>query len=323
MNVLGIETSCDETAAAVVGTAVLSDVAWSQEIHSEYGGVVPEIAAREHVDRIGAAVRKALADAALDRPDAVAVTAGPGLIGAVLVGLCYAKGLAAGWDVPFIAVNHLEGHLMSGGLDAPLVFPFLGLVVSGGHTAVYLVYGPGHIRTLTNTADDAAGEAYDKVAKMLGLPYPGGPVVDRLAATGDPKRVVFPRPFTADDRFSFSGLKSAVRNHLQRADRASTEDVCAGFQAAVVDCLVSRTLRAARETGVRRVMLGGGVAANRGLRTALAASGLDVTIPPLNRCTDNAAMIAFAGRERLLRGERHALSVSARASWPLDCEPAA
>lgn len=321
MDVLGIETSCDETAAAVVGERVRSDVAWSQEIHAEYGGVVPEIAAREHVDRIGAAVRRALGDAGLTRPDAVAVTAGPGLIGAVLVGLCYAKGLAAGWDVPLIAVNHLEGHLMSGGLDAPLVFPFLGLVVSGGHTAIYLVHGPGHIRTLTSTADDAAGEAYDKVAKMLGLPYPGGPVVDRLAAAGDASRVPLPRPFTADDRFSFSGLKSAVRNHLQRADRASTEDVCASFQAAVIDCLCGRLMRASRATGVRRVMLGGGVAANRGLRAALLATGLEVTVPPLARCTDNAAMIAFAGRQRLLRGERDPLSVTARAVWPLDVGP--
>lgn len=317
MNVLGVETSCDETAASVVGPdGVLSDVTWSQDVHAVYGGVVPELAARSHVEKVGAAVRAALAEAGIERPDAVAATAGPGLIGAVLVGLSMGKGLAAGWGVPFVGINHLEGHLLSPLLepDAP-AWPFLALVVSGGHTTLYRCDALDAYTVLGETRDDAAGEAFDKVARMLGLGYPGGPVVDRLAAQGDPQRVTLPRPMPGQFDFSFSGLKTAVRVHLLSKDVASDEDVCASFQAAVIGCLVGRVLAAAEETGIRRVALGGGVAANRGLREALRATGLQVCIPPVHRCTDNAAMIAHAGRLRLLAGQRDPLSTTARASW--------
>ncbi len=318
MRVLGIESSCDETAAAVVGPeGVLCDVVYSQDIHAEYGGVVPELAARAHVEKIATVVRKAMASLEGEPPDAVAATAGPGLIGAVLVGLSFAKSMAAGWGVPFVGVNHLEGHLLSPTLepDGP-AFPYLCLVVSGGHTTLYLAEGVGRYQTLGETVDDAAGEAFDKVARMLDLGYPGGPVVDRRAQQGHPEAVAFPRPDPGGLDWSFSGLKTAVRQHLQRPDRASTEDVCASFQAAVVDCLADRVLRAAKQTGVRRVGLAGGVAANGALRERFARLDLDVTVPPRHRCTDNGAMIAHAGRMRLLAGERHGLALGARPQWP-------
>lgn len=317
MKVLGIETSCDETAAAVVGPdGVLSDVTHSQEMHARYGGVVPELAARAHIEKVGAVVVAALAEAGIERPDAVAATAGPGLIGAVLVGLSYGKALAAGWDVPFVAINHLEGHLLSPLLepDAP-AWPFLALVVSGGHTTLYLCRSVGAYEVLGETVDDAAGEAFDKVARMLGLGYPGGPLVDAAAARGDATAVRLPRPLPGVLDFSFSGLKTAVRTHLLSGRPASDDDVCASFQAAVIDCLVTRVKQAAERTGVSRVAVGGGVAANRGLREALQASGLQVCLPPARRCTDNAAMIANAGRLRLLLGQRDPLSAAARASW--------
>jgi N6-L-threonylcarbamoyladenine synthase len=318
VRVLGIESSCDETAAAVVGPeGVLCDVVYSQDIHAEYGGVVPELAARAHVEKIATVVRKAMASLEGEPPDAVAATAGPGLIGAVLVGLSFAKSMAAGWGVPFVGVNHLEGHLLSPTLepDGP-AFPYLCLVVSGGHTTLYLAEGVGRYQTLGETVDDAAGEAFDKVARMLDLGYPGGPVVDRRAQQGHPEAVAFPRPDPGGLDWSFSGLKTAVRQHLQRPDRASTEDVCASFQAAVVDCLADRVLRAAKQTGVRRVGLAGGVAANGALRERFARLDLDVTVPPRHRCTDNGAMIAHAGRMRLLAGERHGLALGARPQWP-------
>jgi N6-L-threonylcarbamoyladenine synthase len=317
LRVLGIETSCDETAASVVGAdGVLSDVTHSQAVHERYGGVVPELAARAHVEKVGAVVLAALAEAGIERPDAVAATAGPGLLGAVLVGLSHAKALAAGWDLPFVAVNHLEGHLLAGLLEptAPS-WPFLALVVSGGHTTLYLCRALGSYEVLGETVDDAAGEAYDKVARMLGLGYPGGPIVDRMAAQGDATVVRFPRPLPGALDFSFSGLKTAVRTHLLSTDRASDAEVCAGFQAAVVDCLITRVQQAAARTGVQRITIGGGVAANRGLREALLRTGLEVCLPPIGRCTDNAAMIAHAGRLRLLAGQRDPLSAVARASW--------
>ncbi len=317
--VLGLETSCDETAGAVVdASGVRAELAYSQAVHAAYGGVVPELAARAHIEKIGAVVVAALAQAGVDRPDAVAATAGPGLIGAVLVGFAYGKALALGWGVPFLAVNHLEGHLLAPMIDAPeLVFPFLGLVVSGGHTAIYRVDGLGQYTVLGRTVDDAAGEAYDKVARMLGIAYPGGPGVDALAANGDPNRVAFARPLAGADDFSFSGIKTAVRTHLLSADRASDADVAASFQAAVAEGLVGRLQRASRTTGIRRVSIGGGVACNRGLRAALVASDLDVTLPRAALCTDNAAMIAHVGRLRWLAGQHDALSVEARASWPI------
>jgi len=323
VNVLGIETSCDETAASVVGPqGVLSDVVHTQEVHAAYLGVVPELASRAHVEKVTAVTRAALDQAGVDRPDAVAATAGPGLIGAVLVGLSFGKSLALGWDVPFVGVNHLEGHLLSPLLEprSP-AFPFLALVVSGGHTALYLARSLGDYETLGETADDAAGEAYDKVARMLGLGYPGGPAVDRLAATGDPAAVALPRPRSPHGPlgFSFSGLKTAVRQHLQGPAPALDADVCASFQAAVIDVLCTRLTRAVARTGVDRVAVAGGVAANSGLRTRLAEladrGAFSVTVPPRSRCTDNGAMIAHAGRLRLVGGQRDPLSTAARPTW--------
>lgn len=331
MIVLGIETSCDETAASVVGPdGVLSDVVYTQEIHADYGGVVPELAGRAHADKIVATVTAALERAGVVQPDAVAATSGPGLIGAVLVGLCFGKAAAAGWGVPFIGVNHLEGHLLSGTLEPNRPdFPFLSLVVSGGHTSLYLAEGVGEYTVLGETVDDAAGEAFDKVARMMGLGYPGGPVVDRLASLGNSQAVDLPRPRpkmrpprtpsghrgTRPLDMSFSGLKTAVRSHIERSDRASDEDVCASFQQAVVDVLIDRIRRAAETTGVNRVTMAGGVAANSQLRSALTAVDMEVCLPPKHRCTDNAAMIAHAGRLRLLAGERHGLDRGARAQW--------
>lgn len=331
MIVLGIETSCDETAASVVGPAgVLSDVVYTQEVHADYGGVVPELAGRAHADKIVSTVELALQRAGIERPNAVAATSGPGLIGAVLVGLCFGKAAAAGWGVPFIGVNHLEGHLLSGLLepDGP-AFPFLSLVVSGGHTSLYLAEGVGQYRVLGETVDDAAGEAFDKVARMLDLGYPGGPAVDRMSTQGNPHAVALPRPrpkLTAPRTpsghrgtrpldMSFSGLKTAVRAHINGPERASDADLCASFQQAVVDVLVDRIKRAADETGVRRVTMAGGVAANSQLRHALSSLDMDVCLPPKHRCTDNAAMIAHVGRLRLAMGEHHGLDRGARAQW--------
>jgi N6-L-threonylcarbamoyladenine synthase len=317
MRVLGIETSCDESAASIVdGVGVRSDVVYSQEVHAAFGGVVPELAARAHVEKIGVVVRSALAKAGIERPDAVAATAGPGLIGAVLVGFSTAKALAFGWGVPFVSVNHLEGHLLSPLLEPdPPQWPFVALVVSGGHTAFYLARGLGDYETLGSTVDDAAGEAYDKVARMMGLGYPGGPFIDRLATQGDDNRVRFPRPKPGGLDLSFSGLKTAVRTHLRGEGRASDADVPASFQAAVLDCLVSRLERAIQETGVRHVALAGGVAANQALRARVQALPVHVTIPPRHRCTDNGAMIAHAGRLHLLAGRRESLDAGVRPGW--------
>lgn len=331
MIVLGIETSCDETAASVVGPlGVLSDVVYTQEIHQEYGGVVPELAGRAHADKIVSTVRAALSRAGIERPDAVAATSGPGLIGAVLVGLCFGKSAAAGWGVPFIGVNHLEGHLLSAMLEpnGP-EFPFLSLVVSGGHTSLYLAKALGEYEVLGETVDDAAGEAFDKVARMLDLGYPGGPVVDRLAREGDSMAVKLPRPQpkmrapktpsghrgTRPLDMSFSGLKTAVRSHVESDSRASTPDICASFQQAVVDVLTHRVKKASAKTGVNVITMAGGVAANSQLREAMCGIGLDARLPPKHRCTDNAAMIAHAGRLRLLNGESHGLDRAARARW--------
>ncbi len=335
MFVLGIESSCDETAASVVGPAsdgaagsvVLSDVIHSQRIHAEYGGVVPELASRSHADKVVATTRAALAQAGLERPDAVAATAGPGLLGAVLVGLCFGKALAASWGVPFIGVNHLEGHLLSPLLeDDPPTWPFLALVVSGGHTTLYEARALGDYRVLAETVDDAAGEAWDKVARMLGLGYPGGPIIDRLAAGGDPTRFDLPRPVVRDRQtreptldWSFSGLKTAVRQRLEADADARAEDIAAAFQQAAVDVLLDRVQRAVQQTGIRQVAVSGGVAANSALRTRLAAlhdqGQLRLTIPPRSRCTDNGAMIAHAGRLRVLAGQRDPLGLKARARW--------
>ncbi len=318
VRVLGIETSCDETAAAVVGPeGILSDVIHTQQVHEEYLGVVPELAARAHVEKICAVTRAALEQAGVERPDAVAATAGPGLIGAVLVGLSFGKSLALGWGVPFLGVNHLEGHLLSPVLESEVLeFPFLALVVSGGHTTLYLARSLGEYETLATTVDDAAGEAYDKVARILGRGYPGGPLIDALAQGGDPAAIAFPRPRANKVDFSFSGLKTAVRSHVLGADRKSDADVAASFQAAVVDVLLDRVLWAVDETGVDRVALSGGVAANSLLRTRIQElPGVDAFVPERSRCTDNGAMIAHAGRLHLLAGRRHGLEFSARPRW--------
>jgi N6-L-threonylcarbamoyladenine synthase len=320
MVVLGIESSCDETAASIVdASGVRSDVVHTQAIHEAFGGVVPEHAARAHTEKLGAVVRAALAEAGVERPEAVVATAGPGLIGAVLVGFSYGKALAAGWGVPFLGVNHLEGHLLAALLEDPAPsFPFLGLVVSGGHTTLYRADGLDDYAVLASTVDDAAGEAYDKVARMLELGYPGGPIVDRLAAGGDPTAIAFPRPRAPDLDWSFSGLKTAVRAYLRKTPDADVADVCASFQAAVVDVLLDRVTRAARRTGLSSVAFAGGVAANAELRRRAAETDLDVFFPPRHRCTDNAAMIAHAGRLRLLAGESHPLDAAVRPRWSLE-----
>lgn len=318
MNVLGIESSCDETAAAVVGPeGVRSDIIWSQAIHARWGGVVPELASRAHAEQIVPVVRAALEQAGITRPDAVAATAGPGLVGAVLVGLSFGKAAAAGWGVPFRAVNHLEAHLLSALLESPApAFPFLALVVSGGHTTLYLARAVGSYETLAETVDDAVGEAYDKVARLLGLGYPGGPAVDRLAATGTPS-IPFPRPRADGLNWSFSGLKTAVRRHLELHPDTPPATLAASFQEAVIDVLLDRCLRARDLTGISRIALGGGVAANAGLRSRLTASPLDVYLPPRARCTDNAVMIASAGRLALLSSGPSGLDTTARPRWPV------
>ena len=315
MKVLGIETSCDETAAGVVGAeGILSDVVYTQTVHAQYLGVVPELASRAHAEKLSSVVQKALEESG--PVDAVAATSGPGLIGAVLVGLSFAKSLALGWGVPFVGVNHLEGHLLSPLLEDPApTFPFLGLVVSGGHTTLYVARAVGDYQTLASTVDDAAGEAYDKVARVLGLGYPGGPIIDRLAQSGDPQAIRFPRPKATGLDWSFSGLKTAVRNHRGGVP----EDIAASFQAAVVDVLLDRVLKASAQTGIRTVALSGGVAANSALRARFSDHpDLDTFLPARKRCTDNAAMIANAGRLRLVAGQRDGLDISARPSWSLD-----
>jgi tRNA N6-adenosine threonylcarbamoyltransferase len=312
--ILGIETSCDETAAAVVdrATQVRSSVVASQiDRHARYGGVVPEIASRAHVEMLTPVVAQALVEAGVadDEIDAVAATVGPGLVGSLLVGVSAAKALALVWDVPFVAVNHLEGHLYASFLEEPdLDLPLVVLLVSGGHTLLVHMEDHGRYRLLGSTIDDAAGEAFDKVARFLGLGYPGGPLIDKLSAEGDAHAIAFPRGMidrTGDDRhdFSFSGLKTAVINHVRHHPDVSTADVAASFQDAVVDVLVTKARRAAREVGAKGLCLGGGVAANSALRERFAAAcaedGIRSFLPSRAMCTDNAAMIAAAGWWRL------------------------
>jgi len=308
--ILGIETSCDETAVAVVrgGTDVLSSVVSSQvDLHAQYGGVVPEIASRAHNELIIPVTARAMVEAGVDggRIDAVAATVGPGLIGALLVGVSAAKALALTWDVPFVAVNHLEAHLYAAFLEDPdLTFPLVVLLVSGGHTLLVCMEDHGRYRLLGQTVDDAAGEAFDKVARFLGLGYPGGPAIDHEAMSGDPEAIRFPRAMMDGGLdFSFSGLKTAVVNHVRANPDVSTVDVAASFQAAVVDVLVTKARQAAREAGATALAIGGGVAANSLLREeflgACATDGLHGFLPSRSMCTDNAAMIAAAGWHRL------------------------
>lgn len=328
--ILGLESSCDETAASLVTSdrRVLSHrLAGQEAAHRPYGGVVPEIAARAHVEALIPLVEGALADAgvSLGDVDAVAATAGPGLIGGVMVGLVTGKALAHAAGKPLIGVNHLEGHALSPRLSDPdLEFPYLLLLVSGGHCQLLLVEGVARYRRLATTIDDAAGEAFDKTAKILGLGFPGGPAVERAAALGNPKAVPLPRPLkgSAEPHFSFAGLKSAVvRAH--DAGKWSPEDIAASFQAAVVDCLIDRTTRAiGRAEDATALVVAGGVAANQAVRTNLqalaSANALRFVAPPLWLCTDNAAMIAWAGAERLAAGLTDPLDMPARPRWPLD-----
>ena len=344
--ILGIETSCDETAAAIVthDRRILSNVVLSQlDDHRAYGGVVPEIAARAHLDHLDGLVERALGEAGIGFADldGVAATAGPGLIGGVLVGSTLAKAVAAVHGVPFLAINHLEGHALTARLTDGIDFPYLLLLVSGGHCQLLLVEEVGHYRRLGTTIDDAVGEAFDKTAKLLGLGYPGGPAVERAAEAGDPKRFDLPRPMVGRPGcdFSFSGLKTAVRRAVEdvsgddgdRLDDQTCSDLAAGFQAAVAASLVDRSKRAidrleADHGPGRPFVVAGGVAANRTLRAALSGlaerQGLPFIAPPPALCTDNAAMIAWAGQERLDRGLVDGLDFRPRPRWPLDPDAA-
>jgi tRNA N6-adenosine threonylcarbamoyltransferase len=326
MIVLGIETSCDETAAAVLdgGRKVLSSVVASQdEIHAPYGGVVPELASRRHLEMIVPVIRRALALAGMGLRDldGIAVTQGPGLVGSLLVGCSVAKALAWAHGTPLVAVNHLEGHIYASFLEERVPdYPFLALVVSGGHTALYVAEAPLRYARVGQTRDDAAGEAFDKVAKLLGLGYPGGPVIERAARGGDAAAVRFPTATMRDGAldFSFSGIKTAVSLHVRRAGRmspAEVADVAASFQATAVKMLVRQTVRAGKRLDTRRVVLTGGVAANTSLRQVLeracAERGWELLVPSRPLCTDNAAMIAAAGNDRLEAGERASLSMNA------------
>ena len=327
--ILGLESSCDDSAAALVTSdrVVLAQAVVGQdEAHRPFGGVVPEIAARAHVEQLPGLIRRVMDEAGV-RPadlDAVAATAGPGLIGGVMVALLAGKGLALSAGKPLVAVNHLEGHALSPRLaDPELKFPYLLLLASGGHCQLLEVRGVGDYRRLATTIDDAAGEAFDKSAKLLGLGYPGGPAIERLAREGDAKAVPLPRPLvgTAEPHFSFAGLKSAV----QRAAVAGTyakADIAASFQQAVVDCLVDRTARALAVSEAPTLVVAGGVAANQAVRSALAdlahKNERGFSVPPMWLCTDNAAMIGWAGAERFAAGLTDGLDAPARARWPLD-----
>ncbi|GAA3899220.1 tRNA (adenosine(37)-N6)-threonylcarbamoyltransferase complex transferase subunit TsaD [Sphingomonas limnosediminicola] len=327
--ILGLESSCDDSAVALVTSdrQILAQAVVGQNAaHQPYGGVVPEIAARAHVEILPTLIQRVLDDAkvTIRDVDAVAATAGPGLIGGVMVALLAGKGLALATGKPLIAVNHLEGHALSPRLvDPDLDFPYLLLLVSGGHCQLLEVRGVGQYRRLATTIDDAAGEAFDKAAKLLGLGYPGGPAVEALARSGDPKAVPLPRPMvgSGDPNFSFAGLKSAVQRAVA-ADVHRPEDIAASFQRAVVDCLVDRTRLALSSSAAPALVVAGGVAANGAIRSALAdlatQEGRLFSVPPAWLCTDNAAMIAWAGAERFAAGLCDALDAPARARWPLD-----
>jgi N6-L-threonylcarbamoyladenine synthase len=318
MLVLGIETSCDDTAAAVVEDArtVRSNVIAAQDVHREFGGVVPELASRAHLDLIGPTVEQALVQAGVGFADldGIAVTRAPGLMGSLLVGVSYAKALAAALGKPVVGVNHIEAHLLAPLLEgAEFRWPLAGAVVSGGHSELFVLEGPGRYAIVGTTRDDAIGEAFDKVAKMLGLGFPGGPVIDRRSSTGDPKRFAFPRPMidSGDFDMSYSGLKTAVKRALEAApepwDDAFVDGVCASFQAAAVDILCAKLEAVARAHGAQSLAIGGGVACNRALRSRLEEMGARLGVPAFRPspklCADNGAMIALVGSLRLQRGE--------------------
>ncbi len=345
--ILGIESSCDETAASVLThgedgePVVLSSIIASQDDeHRPFGGVVPEIAARAHVKKIDHVIDQAVRDSGLTYQDmdAIAATSGPGLIGGVISGLLSAKGLAMALGKPLIAINHLEGHALSPRLAAPCPFPYLLLLVSGGHTQLLAVRGLGQYERLGSTVDDAAGEAFDKTAKVMALGFPGGPAVEKLAAKGDPKAIKLPRPYakTKHANFSFAGLKTAVARAFEASDKSDTAkaDIAASFQRAVCDVLIDRTANAMKlflektdETGPHRFVVAGGVAANKAIRQSLEdlceTHNFTLTAPPMKFCTDNAAMIALAGLEHYIQGNFADLDVAARPRWPLDSAAAA
>ncbi|MBT2758081.1 tRNA (adenosine(37)-N6)-threonylcarbamoyltransferase complex transferase subunit TsaD [Mesobacillus foraminis] len=326
--ILGIETSCDETAVAIVknGREIVANVVSSQiESHKRFGGVVPEIASRHHVEQVTIVLEEALRQAKMDidNIDAIAVTEGPGLVGALLIGVNAAKALAFAHDIPLVGVHHIAGHIYANRFVTEMAFPLLSLVVSGGHTELVYIKEHGHFEVIGETRDDAAGEAYDKVARTLSLPYPGGPHIDRLAHEGTPD-IDLPRAWLEPGSydFSFSGLKSAVINTVhnaeQRGDKIAPEVLAASFQASVVDVLVTKTVQAAKEYKVNQVLLAGGVAANKGLRTALRAAfselkDVELVIPPLSLCTDNAAMIAAVGSILYEKGKRSDLTLNGNA----------
>ncbi|WP_043801122.1 tRNA (adenosine(37)-N6)-threonylcarbamoyltransferase complex transferase subunit TsaD [Deinococcus gobiensis] len=328
--ILGIDTSCDDTGVGIVellpggGAAVRANRVWSQTVHAQYGGVMPELASREHVERIDDVLEGALADAGLALGDlhAVAATSGPGLVGALLVGLMYGKGLAQALGVPFYAAHHLEGHIFAAAAEAELDAPYLALVVSGGHTHLFDVLEPGDYRLVGATRDDAAGEAFDKVARLVGLGYPGGPAIGEAATRGDPDAVAFKPPLKGQSGFdfSFSGLKTAAL--LAHRAGAKPDDLAASFQQAAVRTLVETTVRAAQATGRQTVVVSGGVAANRALRAAFGQTGLRVVFPGPGLNTDNGAMIALSGAAAITAGRAPSpLSVGAEAYAPLATVP--
>lgn len=329
MRVLGIETSCDETGIAIYDSkaGLLAHHIFSQKAHNEYGGVVPELASRDHVRKVLPMIQGVLKEAALKSQDidGIAYTAGPGLVGALMVGAVVAQSLRFAWDIPAVGVHHMEGHLLAPMLeDNPPPFPFLALLVSGGHSQLIKVTQLGEYEILGESLDDAAGEAFDKTAKLLGLPYPGGPHLAKIAVLGNPERFAFPRPLLERGLdFSFSGLKTAVSNAFAKSDKSeqTIADIAASFEQAVIDTLITKSLRALQMTDLKQIIIAGGVGANQKLRDTLfqlgERQGFKVYYPRPIFCTDNGAMIAYAGCMRLLAGETEDYKINVRARWPL------